>query len=163
MLCKNTGSENAQFQIDGAPGVPPRKYDVPPGGKVDIAEGYCRSYQAPTKRPMRPIITQLHPAMRPMGETAGGEVTQAPAASSASNADVMAAISRLSAELSSLKEENRSLRSENRKIRASLPDGGVAADEGGGEPEPDGIATSPKAAAKAKARAEAEAKARGEG
>lgn len=72
MLCQNTGSTPARFQIDGMPGESQR-YVVQPGESVEIADGYCTPYVSPTRREMPPIVTQLHKAMVPRpGEYAPG-------------------------------------------------------------------------------------------
>lgn len=72
MLCKNTGRENAVFEIGFEPGKA-RKYNVAPGGTVEIPDGYCEPYLGPTRKTMKPIVEQLHPMMKPLpGEYAPG-------------------------------------------------------------------------------------------
>lgn len=73
MLCQNKGQAMAEFQIDGAPGERPRRYRVPPGGTVEIADGYCEPYVSPSRKVLPPLVTRLHPAMEPLpGQYAPG-------------------------------------------------------------------------------------------
>jgi hypothetical protein len=122
MLCKNAGAGPARFQIDGDPGQAPTKYDVEPGGVVDIAEGYCKPYESPTGRKMKPIITQLNASMRPMGVRAKGVVTVEPVLADGEQptmAQLMAKLSKMSDKQDKLAEDNAALRRENTELRAS--------------------------------------------
>ncbi len=72
MLCINRGPGPATFRIDGQPGES-RRYVVPEGGTVEIADGYCKPYLSPSRRPMKPLVTQLHRNMEPLpGQYAPG-------------------------------------------------------------------------------------------
>lgn len=138
MLCKNTGSEEAKFSIDGPPGMPARNYVVKPGATVDIPEGYCRTYKAPTGRTRPAIVTQLHQDMRPIEDATSSVAAPAAAAPTGDLAAIVASLSSLRSDLTALTEENKALRRENKTLRK-----GKATDSD--EPDANGIATSPKA------------------
>lgn len=130
MLCKNTSNSTAVFEIDGAPGMPPKRYSVEPGNSVEIPDGYCRPYQTTTNnREMKPIIQQLCAAMAPMGEQERGRVDAAAGSAPGVDPAIAAILARLEAKLGDLASSNRALRTENAKLRKAVPDAGAAADE----------------------------------
>lgn len=119
MLCKNTASTNARFQIDGKSGTEPTLYDVEPGGVVDIADGYCKPYKGASNKMLPPIIKMIAPSMKPLGTRAKGIVaTQGPTPGSVASGDVTALLARLDR----LEAENRSLR----RAQAGRGTGGAA-------------------------------------
>lgn len=77
MLCKNTSNTTVRFKISTLPGRPPMEYEVRPGEKVDIDDGYCEEYVNSSGRRSRPIIKQLCPAMEPTGEYPPGKLPPA--------------------------------------------------------------------------------------
>lgn len=74
MLCKNISNSTVRFSISGLPGQPPQRYEVRPGEKVDISDGYCDEYINSSGRRSKPIIQQICPAMKPTGEYPAGTV-----------------------------------------------------------------------------------------
>jgi hypothetical protein len=143
MLCKNTGTAPAEFQIDGHPGHPPKKYKVPPGETVDIPDGYCQPYKSETQRTQPPIISQLHPNMKPLGERAKGQLATAAPVGDDTQAAILAELRKLGSKVDNLENDNRALRRENSSLRQALPDHGAAADVKVAEGEGDESAEKP--------------------
>lgn len=114
MLCRNTGPDVARFKIDGMPGETQR-YAVKPGEEVEIPDGYCTPYLSPTRKPMTPIVKQLHKDMEPQpGRYAPGmsptsaQLEQLPAGAAQEMADLrgqVATLARLVETLSKREEE----------------------------------------------------------
>lgn len=169
MLCKNTNSSPNKFHIDTDPGQPPTVYEVPPGGVVDIPDGYCKPYKGAGNRDMPPIIKMIAPGMKPLGTRAAGIVaTVGPVSggdNAVSNSEVLRRMVAMADRMEKLETENRRLRGATARRASSSPVPVVTeGDEAEGgidvEAEAEGEADEETADAKP-ARAQAKAAARG--